>query len=108
MNPENGYVNNNSIWLEIILFSEKSVGLDANDMPMAKRAKLDSTNETKSLQIECAVCSYCVDNQNLACTPCGHLFCFECITKAINDHTVCPTCAEPVQLNNLRRLYLPV
>lgn len=72
-----------------------------------KRAKLNPENEHKSPQMECAICLECVDSQELAVTPCGHLFCLECITEVINHRGICPMCTTAAQSDDLRRLHLP-
>lgn len=100
--PQNGFVNNDSITLSIKIDS------DANDMPIAKRAKLNLQNEIKSPQMECPICFKCIADQDLSVTSCGHLFCLECITKAIRNRAVCPTCNKATRLKTLRRLFLPV
>lgn len=108
MKSKSGFVNENSIILEIELNADKPVIDDTSDLPNAKRAKLNLTKGAKSVLMECAVCLECIDNQDLASTQCGHLFCFECIEKEATNRGKCPTCTTPVQKNNLRQLYLPV
>lgn len=106
--PENGFVNNDSITLEIKLNSGTPEGDGVSSMEIAKRTKLSSECAAKYLQMECAICFEHIERQDLASTPCGHLFCFECIKKAITNRAACPACGEVVQLCDLRRLYLPV
>lgn len=71
---ENGFVSNNSITLEIEIEAEKPCG-----------PKLNSKAEVKSIKLECAICLESIDGQKVAGTPCGHLFCLECITKVVKD-----------------------
>ncbi|KAK0188608.1 hypothetical protein F5146DRAFT_1140155 [Armillaria mellea] len=65
---------------------------------------------------QCAICL--CDFSNPVCTPCGHVFCSECLTKFIAERTdtdsaedgfkaKCPFCREkfPIAIPNLR--YLP-
>lgn len=94
INAENGYVNDNSVTLEIEVQS---------DEPNAKRIKINQTPE-----MECPICFKCIANQNLSSTPCGHVFCSTCIDKSIRSRAVCPSCDKPVRLSTLRRLYLPM
>lgn len=105
MKPENGFVNNGSITLEIEL---KSDGLEGDVANVMNDAKSNPENEANFKRMKCAICLEYIDSQDLACTPCGHLFCFECIKKAATDRAACPACTEPVHLNILRRLYLPL
>lgn len=98
---EKEFVNNGSIALDIELNSGKPDGNAVlHDAPNAQRAKV--------LHMECPICFEQIENQDLASTPCGHLFCFDCITNVVTNRAACPTCVNPAQLNELRRLYLPV
>lgn len=95
---ENGYVNDNSIRLEVEIDVEKPKG----------GAKSNKNTEAKFPQMECAACLEIIDSQVLSATPCGHLFCLECITKVVKDCGICPTCKTAVELDALHKLYLPV
>lgn len=106
--PDNGFVNDDSITLEIEIKANKPQGDIEHDMPMAKRARFASPNETMSPQMECPICFKSIDGQELAATRCGHLFCLACIQNAITVRAVCPTCDKTVRMNTLRRLYLPL
>ncbi|XP_046638388.1 peroxisome biogenesis factor 10-like [Daphnia pulicaria] len=45
-----------------------------------------------------AKCSLCWDSRkNTACTPCGHLFCWQCILQWLQTKHECPLCRESVQ-----------
>jgi len=37
----------------------------------------------------------------LTVTPCGHLFCFDCITSCLTANGLCPTCRRSVRLDQL-------
>ena len=46
-------------------------------------------------------CPICFDKVNengnfVVTTPCGHAFCFKCITKAMNTNANCPFCRTPL------------
>ncbi|XP_037832789.1 peroxisome biogenesis factor 10 isoform X2 [Kryptolebias marmoratus] len=42
-----------------------------------------------------ARCILCLEaRRNSTCTPCGHLFCWECITEWCNTKAECPLCRE--------------
>lgn len=99
LKPPNGYVNNNSITLEVEIGATKPDGVSQNDI---------DGSAAKPLQLECAVCLENIISKDLSSTPCGHLFCTTCITKAVEDHGACPMCSAAVDLNVLRRLYLPM
>ncbi|XP_059490562.1 peroxisome biogenesis factor 10 [Neocloeon triangulifer] len=50
-------------------------------------------------------CSLCLEEmREVSCTPCGHLFCWECILEWLNSKTECPLCREPFQPSRVVRL----
>lgn len=55
----------------------------------------------------CAICLQDMTSQSLTSTSCGHLFCTECINQALRSSNQCPMCKKTVELNTLRRIYLP-
>lgn len=85
--PENGYVNNNSITLEVKIKADKPEG----DVP-----NVDPCNAAKRGRFECSICLECIGGQDISATPCGHIFCTACITTAIKKHGVCPLCKETI------------
>jgi len=48
--------------------------------------QVESINET------CPICFDEIKKTNNCTTPCGHTFCFKCLTKAMNNNTECPMC----------------
>jgi len=56
---------------------------------------------------QCSVCLEGIDDPCL--TPCGHVFCYECIVTSVRSLGAsgkCPICREPLQECNLMRLHL--
>lgn len=45
-------------------------------------------------QIECCICYETIGDKNNCVTPCGHKFCFVCLTKALVNNNTCPCCRE--------------
>lgn len=93
---ENGFVKNNSITLEVKMICSVT---DSED---------EAWDEDKGQKIECVICCECIINQNVSCTPCGHLFCTPCISRTIENQKICPSCRPEITLDSLRRLYLPL
>ncbi|KAH8930482.1 hypothetical protein BT69DRAFT_681142 [Atractiella rhizophila] len=62
------------------------------------------TGETGIVQVPCAICLEPVTNARL--TPCGHLFCLECIDQALARRRRCPTCRTDTRRRNLRPVFL--
>lgn len=50
---------------------------------------------------ECPICYEIIGEKNNCNTPCGHLFCFSCITKALSKNSTCPCCRENLVDQNI-------
>lgn len=97
LNPKNGYINNDSITLDVEIKADKPEGGATN---------ADFSCAAKRGRFECSVCLESMElNQDISVTECGHIFCTACITKAVKDRHGCPLCNAAVQLNKLRRIY---
>ena len=44
--------------------------------------------------VECCICYEKIGDKNSSVTPCGHKFCFNCITTALSRNNTCPCCRE--------------
>ena len=46
---------------------------------------------------ECSICYEELGDKNNCTTPCGHVFCFECMMQALNRNNTCPCCRTPLK-----------
>ena len=47
-------------------------------------------------------CPLCLEEcRNTSTTPCGHLFCWQCVAEWVNDRFECPVCRSPVDPQTL-------
>tara|TARA_B110000003_G_C16595804_1_gene513629 strand:- start:659 stop:1453 length:795 start_codon:yes stop_codon:yes gene_type:complete len=46
---------------------------------------------------ECSICYEELGDKNNCTTPCGHVFCFECMMQALNRNNTCPCCRAPLK-----------
>uniref|UniRef100_A0A9J8BSN5 RING-type E3 ubiquitin transferase n=1 Tax=Cyprinus carpio carpio TaxID=630221 RepID=A0A9J8BSN5_CYPCA len=56
-------------------------------------------SQSSSRSSRCILCLE--ERRNTSSTPCGHLFCWECITEWCNTKTECPLCREKFQPHRL-------
>jgi hypothetical protein len=52
------------------------------------------TATTREQESECCICLETIGNKNNCVTPCGHAFCFNCVTRALTINNTCPMCRE--------------
>ncbi|RHY90089.1 hypothetical protein DYB37_005046 [Aphanomyces astaci] len=56
---------------------------------------------------QATTCAICLDTlQDLTSTPCGHIFCRQCLVHALEASKKCPMCQKPTQLHEIHALYL--
>lgn len=66
---------------------------------LVSQEKSASTNITSGSSMKCALCLERLRDKTV--TPCGHLFCWNCITEWCVSKPECPLCRESVQLSRL-------
>lgn len=76
-----------------------------NESRLGRRADVDSdeerTIELIKTNFSCAICLYLTEEPCM--TPCGHLFCSECLMQWIHsiEDTVCPKCRRMFRIDSL-------
>lgn len=59
----------------------------------------ENFNSTSVSKKECILCGECM--KSASATPCGHIFCWECIYDSLKFQKLCPVCRENVNPNRI-------
>lgn len=52
-------------------------------------------------------CPICLEKmEEMATTPCGHVFCNQCLIDCVKAQKKCPKCRKSVQLKQIHRLFM--
>lgn len=94
MNPENGFIQNGEISIEVEI---KLVLPTKDENVQAKRPRM-----------ECGICKEEMAKKELSSVACGHTFCSACIERTVETNKQCPICKKPANANELRRTLLPM
>jgi len=52
----------------------------------------------------CGICMAAIEGNNLGVTVCGHLYCYECLTRSISQYHNCPSCRRPLKNTDIMLL----
>jgi len=62
------------------------------------------TNVTPETAKKCTVCLG--EMEKMSSTTCGHVFCWDCIRRAVATQQKCPTCRKKLTTKQIHRIYL--
>jgi hypothetical protein len=52
-------------------------------------------------------CAICLEKmETMASTPCGHVFCHQCLLDCVKVQRKCPKCRKAVQVKQIHRIYM--
>jgi peroxin-10 len=70
--------------------------------PREKESPAVIQGEAAEPALDCKICSDA--RKSVSSTPCGHLFCWDCILRSTQVKYECPICRAPVQPNEIIRI----
>lgn len=101
----NHIVNSEIVSSEFVANINNSDNDSFTDRIKQESSSVDVSEKSNS---ECSICLEIFESEGkkrCVVTPCGHIFCFECISIVILTSKNCPKCRKKVKLNNLITLY---
>lgn len=89
--------------------SNEASGLTKNSVPATEAMasyKIGKSSFLNPYSVEDGTCPLCLDSfmeNNPVATSCGHVYCSNCIKKAIESFKECPVCRLSIDLSRLRQ-----
>jgi len=68
---------------------DSNIVIDCSNIELSYIERDDSSLDSDT---ECCICFENIKKTNNCTTPCGHMFCFNCIVKSLNNNKNCPYC----------------
>ncbi|CAG8696986.1 8884_t:CDS:2 [Dentiscutata erythropus] len=80
--------------------------IDDDDSSTETIPSSTASSSQKGLLLKCSIC---LDHpKDVSFTPCGHIFCFECITTAVKTQKMCALCRRQVTKKQIKPLEFKV
>lgn len=101
INPKNKFLNNDEFTVEFTIEVEETETLEAP----AKKFKFTNGQHDRSMEVICGICLDNLFDHSVSSLSCGHMFCTQCIEKALQQKYRCPTCNQWAIPIHLRSMY---
>ncbi len=86
----------------------KRIRVDSSSVPPVQSSvATEQNNEAVIARLsESLTCPVCLGPvQDIVATKCGHIFCRECVRRAVALQKACPTCRNPLLLTDIHKLF---
>lgn len=80
----------------------------SNNINMTKQISLSKKSKNNKKSLSCPICLDSLSNENIKAmsTPCGHLYCLECLKAVIQTKSKCSICQRSIKLTKCIRLHI--
>lgn len=105
MAPQNGFVQNGSVMLEVEILDHSDNG-DSNNNSNGNSSRQMPANPR--IEMSCSICLDDMIGRELLSSTCGHIYCKACILDSIAVRRRCPNCQKHLDKKDLHPIYLPL
>ncbi|XP_011502292.1 PREDICTED: E3 ubiquitin-protein ligase RNF4-like isoform X1 [Ceratosolen solmsi marchali] len=93
----------------VIIHLDETINLDdsSNNTNITKQIPVLAKTENKSI-LSCPICLDNLSDENIKTmsTPCGHVFCLECLKAITQTKSKCSICQRPIKFSKCIRLHI--